>query len=309
MKLATTTGDFGTYYDNDFDKLRAVARAGFKYVDLNLYDGDTPGWAYYADDWEEKVEKLGVLAEDLGLKFVQSHAPGSCVNAFAKDNDILIRGTLRSIEICARLGIPYTVAHTGTSPDMIYGEPGHKEKYFEASRRFLENFYPLMEKTGVSVLIENSCNINMGGKWFFMEGCEMREFIEICGSPLVHAVWDVGHANQEGHQYKDIMDLGDELRALHIHDNRKGDDHMMPFTGSTNYDDIMSALIDSGYKGYFTFESENTLYNHKRWKRREAQMQHGKRFLRPPIELQDQVEKLLYSIGKYILTTYGVFEE
>ena len=36
MKLATTTGDFTHYLDDHCDRVRAVAEAGFKYVDLSF---------------------------------------------------------------------------------------------------------------------------------------------------------------------------------------------------------------------------------------------------------------------------------
>ena len=49
----------------------------------------------------------------------------------------------------------------------------------------------------------------------------------------------LGHQNAP--QYDDIMTLGSELRALHVHDNRENLDEHAP--------------IDSNYQGCFTLES------------------------------------------------------
>ena len=309
MKLATTTGDFASVYESDIDRLRAVAEAGFKYVDLSLYTGWEFGKRYLAPDWEKRVYALGDEAAKLGVKFVQAHSPDlGCLHP--ADPELYTAATERSFEVCGLLGIPQSVFHTGCSGEYLLENPGDKQRYFEANRAVLEKLYPVLERTGVNLLIENSTRANMGKRWFFLTGADMKEFIDFCGHPLIHAVWDVGHAAIEGHQYDDIVALGDDLYALHIHDNRGGGDfHQLPLSGETNYDEILNALIDIGYKGCFTFEADNIIASYKRFRRHPELMTHGDRFLETPTELVKQAEKLLYSIGKYILSTYDLFEE
>ena len=48
----------------------------------------------------------------------------------------------------------------------------------------------------------------------------MRAFSEYVHHPLFHSCWDTGHGNVEGAQYDQILALGDDLRAVHINDNR-----------------------------------------------------------------------------------------
>ena len=309
MKLATTTGDFASYFDSDIDRLRAVAAAGFKYVDLNMYSGDDPGWVYASDGWERKVDELANEAAKLGVQFVQAHAPGHTNLLSVEEREKIVSATARSFEVCAMLGIKNNVIHTGTSSQFLYERPGDKEKYFAANFDVIKELLPTLEKTGVNLLIENTCKKNVGKIWFFLTGMEMKEFIEYCGHPLIHAVWDVGHAAIEGHQYQDIVDLGDDLRALHIHDNRGEDHHEFPLTGKNNYDEIFSALIKIGYKGYFTLEADNFFYGFKRLRRHPELLTYGDRFTAAPFKLKETAEKLLYEIGKYTLSTYGLFEE
>ena len=48
MKIATTTGDFGIFCNHDTDCIRELHRAGFRYIDFNMYSTLTQwmfGWA------------------------------------------------------------------------------------------------------------------------------------------------------------------------------------------------------------------------------------------------------------------------
>lgn len=77
MKIATTTGDFASYFDNDSDRIKELHRAGFKYIDLDMYSF-TPDSPYMKDNWMYEVRKIKTLADELGMKFVQAHSQGEC---------------------------------------------------------------------------------------------------------------------------------------------------------------------------------------------------------------------------------------
>ena len=55
MKLATTTGDFEFFCSDDAERIRELARAGFRYIDLNMYSF-TPDSPYMRDDWKKEVQ-------------------------------------------------------------------------------------------------------------------------------------------------------------------------------------------------------------------------------------------------------------
>ena len=75
MKIATTTGDFRCYCSTDEERIRELHRAGFRYIDLNMYSF-TPGSIYMQEGWRAEVKRLKDLAESLGMKFVQAHSQG-----------------------------------------------------------------------------------------------------------------------------------------------------------------------------------------------------------------------------------------
>ncbi len=301
MKLATTTGDFREYCKDHAEMLKCVRDAGFRYADLSLYDLDIPGSPFMSDDWEAYTEQLGEYAEKIGIEFVQAHAPGMRGNLLEKNENhsYFVEATRRSIEVCGKLSIKNNVFHTG------WKEGVSKEDYFRESADFIRLFIPDMEKCGVNLCVENSTKVNMGTKYFFLEGCEMNEFISYVGHPLVKACWDVGHANLEGHNYNDIVELGSNPAALHIHDNFNFDSHQMPFTGNINMDEVMQALMDSGYNGFFTMEAEWT-FSAGRVRKNPRD---GEKLRRVPIELKLDAEKLLFKVGKWILESYGCYEE
>jgi sugar phosphate isomerase/epimerase len=100
--------------------------------------------------------------------------------------------------------------------------------------------------------------------------------------------------------------LGDHVHALHIQDNMGDtDSHFAPFFGTVNLDAVMHGLLDIGYKGAFTFESDGILRN-PALRRPFAK---DSRLLRAPLGLRIEAEKFMYQIGRYALDAYGLLEE
>lgn len=304
MKLASTTGDFRPIpVDDHLERVRHVASAGFKYVDLSFYSIDKENSPFMLDNYEGYVKELKDLAKELGVEYVQAHLP-NC-NPLDEDNfDEYVKCTVRSIEICGMLGIENAVIHVGWKNGIT------KEQFFSMNYDALKPLFPAMEKSNVNVLIENSTRANMRDMYYFLTGADMKEFIDYVNHPLIHACWDLGHANIEGHQYEDIMTLGDDLRAIHVHDNDgTKDEHITLFRGTVNMDEVMNGLIDSGYKGYFTFEADSTLTFGQSWLVKRHSFDKDTRLFNPTIEMYDAAEHLLFEIGKGCLSAYNIYEE
>lgn len=315
MKLATTTGDFAHYTASHTERVRHVYDAGFTYIDLSMYDDFGTPSPFFTPDWREYTKRLGEFAAGLGMTFVQAHSPGGNPLCYDASRQVLLDATIRSIEVCGLLGIPHTVVHAGVMSGI------GKDEYFERNLEFYRQLFPVMEKTGVRVLTENSAHINMGGNYYFYTGADMREFIDYAGHPLLGVCWDTGHANIEGSQYREILALGDTLKAVHINDNRgERDEHILPFAGTASMDEVMQALADVHFDGYFTMECDSMLRPAKYWlgnRRRMTDVRPGQtpdatpdnRLAEPPLELAKKAEEMLYLCGKYILESYHCFEK
>lgn len=300
MRLATTTCDLNELTVDPMKAVEELKDAGFKYIDLSFYSMDKNPSPFMQDGWEEYALSLKRYAEKLGVTFVQSHAPGS-YNPFDTEHRAeLVKATNRAIEVCAILGIKNTVIHTG------WREGITKEESFKENYDFIKELLPTAEKCGVNILTENSTRVNMGEQYVFYDGKTMKEFYDYVKHPLVHGCWDVGHAHLEGHNYQDIIDLGDDLYAVHIHDNRCGhDEHMLPYMGTINMDEIITALIDISFKGYFTFECDSIFFSH----RYRSPFERSQKLLKPTPNMIRLKEKFLFEMGKEMLREYRIYEE
>lgn len=299
MKLCTTTGDFSLHTKDDFEKVLEISRAGFKYVDFSMYGNEAS--AYMGDGWRETIKKLKDYAESLGLKFVQAHSPAfeTLETLYPNENwQEKFEQTVRSIEICKELDIPYTVIHAGVKRN------SSKEETLELNKKFYDLLLPTMEKTGVMVLVENVGVNDNNGRYYLNSGKRLAEFIDYYDHPLLKACYDFGHGNVFKNNYEDVMSLGDKLKAIHYNDNDGARDmHTIPFLQTLDNDSSIKALIDVNYKGYFTFESNGLIQlNVKKF-------DNAKRLGNLSIDVVRAYEKALYQTGKYLLSAYNLFEE
>ena len=149
----------------------------------------------------------------------------------------------------------------------------------------------------------------MGDNYYVNSGRELLDFVEFVDHPLVHACWDTGHANCEGSQYDDIMTLGKHLFAIHYNDNHgKSDEHLLPFMGTLNHDEVIHALVESKYNGYFTLECCSPIIPAKYWLGDRKVFENDTRLSEPPMFMQQKMEELLYQTAKHILTSYNLYE-
>jgi sugar phosphate isomerase/epimerase len=241
MKLSVSPIVLHHYFDTDKEQrtiLETYRDCGFTHVDYDIK------LDYIQDDEQLHAKELRKNLAELGMTASQAHAP--IVNPFDPTVDHLTIFR-RSLEFCQIVGIPYVVIHSGEVPN------GTREEFWEANTSFYRSLIPYMEATGVCVLLENIGHYEQ--KYYLKNGEELREMIDRLDHPMFGACWDVGHANLEGHNYKDIVDMKNNLVALHIHDNFNFDSHQMPFTGNINMDEVMQALVEIDYKGCFTMEA------------------------------------------------------
>ncbi len=309
MKLATTTGDFRGYVKTAAEKVKCVAEAGFRHIDFSFYYRDFAA----SEDLEKQVEDAMAVATEYGVDFVQAHACD--FDPFRKDRDPdheiwIMKRTLKAAD---RLGIKNIVFHAQLVPGCNKIYPDGKDEFFRYNKKIFDLILPEAEKYGITVLVENGAEANTGGRYCLMTGRDMNEFIEYVGHKSLKAVWDIGHANLRGmNQYESIVEMSDNLYALHIQDNDGNyDEHTAPYSGTTNMDEIMQALLKINYKGYFTFEADNYIVRNGSWpySRRPFNGETENKLQNPTLKLRMMADKLLYEIGKYILEQYGVFED
>ena len=304
MKLATTTGDFGAYTHDSLLAIRYLHQAGFRHVDYNFGMDYAHRTGAYSADWENHVHQLKALREELGIRFVQAHAPMGRPLRSGRGSEYyneFVEDTKRAIEVSGMLGIPNIVIHSD------YKFRISKEEAFHRNYEFFHDLLPTAEKWGINILIENFNKMEKDELYWVDNATDLLAMIEMIDHPLCHACWDVGHANmQELSQLDELRILGSHVRALHVQDTPGCvDSHFAPFYGIVNFDMLMHALKEIDYKGYFTFEG-NVVQHCYDAKRRPFEA--DTRLARAPLAVQLKAEELLYTIGQSILEAYDMFE-
>lgn len=303
MKLATSIGDVYSFTRTPAEAVRFFEGTGFRYLDYDfcnvIWEPDHP---FMGEDWMRQIVEARQAADTLGFSFVQAHAP-TCVIGDGMDVEWEFLAAKRAIEACGYLGIRNMVMHSGCFSEIKY--PEGQQQYFQATYRFFKRLIPYMEANNVSILLENTTSRHWADRVY---GCitaqDLNELIAYFDHPLFGAGWDVGHAHLDAlDQHEQIMTLGKNLKALHIHDNDgMKDHHTLPFTGTMNFDSLMRGLIETGYEGFFTFESGNFL-KYNRDPALTGPLAH------PTPALKKAALSLLYLTGKTILDAYGLYEE
>ena len=316
MKLSSSTGDFRHYVNTTSQKVVCFKDTKFKYINLELTGIVPEFFSENDDDWKRLADECGEAATIAGVTCVLAHAP--CLhNAILpaledRQNEtyrLNVRAIRRSIEVCNALNISRIVIHACTDKTFT------NDTFYKYNTAFYADLLDLAEKYNITILTENWDN----DASHFSTGKQISDFIDYINHPLFAACWDTAHGNiaknaREIGQYQNIIALQDKLKGLHISDNF-GDvhHHSWPFAGIINFDQIMQALIDVNYDGYFNFEASYSLLHHDNIPYHRQPWEHqGKlitTLLDPSIELKKKAVDLMYDIGQHILNSYNCFDE
>ncbi len=175
-----------------------------------------------------------------GITVETLHAPFDGINAMwgsdKEKGDRMLARLFDSVDKCAKYGIPVTIIHVSSGRPM----PEISE---EGIRRYT-TLFEYAEKKGVKVALENLRYIE-----------NLKYFFDRYTSPVF--CWDTGHENCYTDGIKHMELFGNRLGALHIHDNRcawDSDDHLLPFDGAIDFEEVARYIADSGYDGTIMLE-------------------------------------------------------
>lgn len=236
--------------------LEYIAKAGFDAWDFsmfNMHDSYTifdslfkKKYALVTNDYLKFARRLKQIGLDNGIVCNQSHAP---FPSFGKK----IRPYLqRAIECTAEAGGNICIIH----PD--------NDKSPEENAELFNELLPFAKDYGVKIATENMWNWDKAKNQASFAACSNPEsfnaHLDAVNDEFLVACLDIGHAEMKGldtSSVEMIHKLGNRLQALHIHDNDMWhDSHQIPFSMNINFDEIVKALKDINYNGYFTLEAD-----------------------------------------------------
>ncbi len=258
MKISTEIGSASRLVGEE-RAIELVAGAGFDAWDFSMFSMASYDWGtgkvretghpLTGAEYAVFAKRLRRIGEDCGIHCNQSHAPFPSMIPGIRDR------LKRAIECTAIAGGKICVIH----PDNNRNAAENAEMYLE--------LLPFAKAHGVKIATENMWNWNGEADHAAPAACSHHDdflaHIQAVKDPDFVACLDIGHAEMKGLSTSSremIVTLGDSLQALHLHDNDCWhDSHSLPFTGSIDFADVVAALREIGYSGYFTLECDQAL--------------------------------------------------
>ena len=250
--ISTAYFDFDDF-ETGLQKLRAHGYDGVDYQCLGSYK-NSPLYKMSDEEFENHLTKVKDCAQKNGLVIHQLHGTWPHVD------DLTDEGRAQTIEYFKKcilgakhLGCPKVIVHP-IMPSLYWGDPYKETEDFAINKQMLTALLPTARECGVVVCLENM----PFPKWTaFSYVKNIKKLITEINDEHIKACLDVGHFNAEkGDIYEAITLLGDDLAALHIHDDRNGQDrHLLPFQGEIDWDGFIRGLRDISYKGVISLET------------------------------------------------------
>ena len=277
MKITTQTHLPCEKLGSDFEAVKAIKEAGFDGYDLSMFHA---GSILYTADPFGEAKKLRELADGIGIKCLQSHAPFTCLRDGAYADEYRKTELEPAVRIAGILGCPVIVVHPGNNLSV-------EVNYEHIYKPLLEIARPL----GVKIATENMWNYDNETKKITSKNvacASVENFcrqVDVANDEYMTACLDIGHSEitDAPGAVAMIRGLNKRIGALHVHDVDKINDlHVLPFSfnAAVEWDPIIAALREIGYKGSFTFEADNS-------------------FMRVPPELVVPALRYAAAIGRY----------
>lgn len=258
MKISTEIASVAKIIGEE-KAIEYYAKAGFDAWDFSMFSMCRYDWdinillendhPLAGGNYLKFARKLKQVGLDNGIICNQSHAPfpSSCaeIRSYYK----------RAIECTAEAGGEICIIH----PDANKTAEENGEMYLE--------LLPFAKEHNIKIATENMWNWDEENDQSSFAACATPEsfnaHLDVVNDEYLTACLDIGHAEMKGsntNAVEMIRALGNRLSALHIHDNdRWHDSHQIPFSMDINFNEVVAALKQINYKGYFTLEADQYL--------------------------------------------------
>ena len=223
-------------------------KAGFEGIDFN---NDVK--EFYSDEHDEAYyHALGGHAAEVGVAICQAHAPFPSSYDDEEKTEKRFKEIVQSMKNAAYLGAPMIVVHPCTHLD--FSIDGNPELLFEYNLNFYKKLIPVARECGIKIAIENIGRVSITST-----PERLNKLFDTLNDPVFTVCFDVGHCLLQG------VDPAEAIRAIgprlvdgctHVHDNNGDrDTHTLPYYGKVEWESVMKALADIGYKGDLNYEA------------------------------------------------------
>lgn len=244
---------YGRWGDNTYKKLK---EHGYSCSDFDMSNTDT--WIYNLPQEEADVILLHEkkLAEAAGIEIFQVHGPWRwpAQDFTEADRKERIEKMKISIRAASVLGSKNWVVH----PIMPFGvsEIGTDDAKhtWELNLIFMRELLETAKKYEITICLENMPMLDFS----MAKPVDILRFVKEINDDNFKICLDTGHVSvfNELSPGNAVRELGDEIRVLHVHDNKHSFDlHLAPYFGIIDWEDFAAALKEINFKGVFSLET------------------------------------------------------
>lgn len=215
------------------EMIDAIKEAGFKNVFLQWYNNDE-----LVNSQEEQLKH----AREIGLNVVFVHLRYRRINDIWNEElddlivDEVVNGYINDLKVCKENGVDLVIMHL-TSKSVA---PMYNEKGLERIRRIVK----VAEELGIKIAFENT---KIKGYLEYVFENIKSDNIGLC--------YDAGHCHAHFDDEFNYEFFKNKVFAVHLHDNHgELDEHLLPFDGTINWENVMRKLKECDFKGYITLE-------------------------------------------------------
>ena len=226
---------------------------GFDYQGFGSFK-NSPLYQMNDEELKRYLTELKDCASANGLEIYQLHGTWPHVDDTTEEGiEKTIAYFKKNIVGAKMLGCPRVIIHP-LMPNLFTGEPFDEEKDFAINEHVLRSLAPVARENGVTVCLENMP---------FPQTCafsylkNIKKLVSKIDDEYIKVCLDTGHFNSvKGDIYEEICLLGEHLAALHVHDDRHGQDrHLIPFMGETDWAGFVKALKEISFQGVISLET------------------------------------------------------
>ena len=208
------------------------------------------------------IDALAQWLSDTGLRLNSIHAPitasmtngqwGEGYSNASSDGakrHTAVREAEAALQIAKRIPFGVMVVHLGTPSAKSRGGDNNRGSALKS----VDEICSLAEPRGVRLALEVIPNdLSTAASLVTMIERDLE-------SKSVGICMDFGHAHIMGDVADAVETAAEHLIATHVHDNRRRDDeHLVPYTGTINWDMALMTMQKIGYDGTYLMELANT---------------------------------------------------
>jgi sugar phosphate isomerase/epimerase len=231
-----------------------LSRAGFQGIDFN---NDVKEY-YTAEHDEQYYRDLGRYALECHITICQAHAPFPSSYIEKDKTEKRFEEIVSAMKNASYLGAPMIVVHPCTHLD--YSIEGNPEILFDFNVAFYRRLIPYARQFGIKIAIENIGRVSVTST-----PERLNRLYDELNDEVFTVCFDVGHCLLEGVDPAEaIRKIGERLAngCTHVHDNfGDSDAHTLPYYGKIEWESVMKALSDIGYKGALNYEASGFIKN------------------------------------------------